>query len=151
MIRKLAAGVLGALTAIVLTAPAPATSAPGPATPGSATPGSATPGSATPPPGAIECTYVFIAWPGGFSADIAITNSGPRITGWTVRWSFHDTTVLAGAWMATIVQTSPYEMTATNRPYNAVIDTGQTVTFGWSAAAAATSAPDELTVNNIPC
>jgi hypothetical protein len=42
-------------------------------------------------------------------------------------------------------------MVATNVGYNAVIPTGRSVGFGWTAAALSTSTPTDLTVNGMPC
>jgi hypothetical protein len=97
------------------------------------------------------CSYQFTAWSGGFSADVTIANSGPPIEGWTVRWSVGAPTTLGGVWSATMSQPDQVHMVATNVSYNAVIPTGRSVGFGWTAAAAATSTPTDLTVNGMPC
>jgi cellulose 1,4-beta-cellobiosidase len=131
MIRKLVAGAVGALFAVGLL-PAPPAGASGAA-------------------GPLDCTYRFIAYPGGFMADIFIVNSGPRVDGWTVRWTFRETATLTATWNATITQSSPYEMAATDAPWNRVINTGQAVAFGWSALAATADVPEVMTINGTPC
>jgi hypothetical protein len=111
--------------------------------------GSATiPATAEP---AISCGYRFFAWPGGFSADLGIANAGPAINGWTVRMVFPTPATLLGSWQATIVQSSPFEMIATNPRWDEVISTGQLRTFGWTATAVEAGPPAELSVNGTTC
>jgi hypothetical protein len=100
--------------------------------------------------GAVRCRYTFTAWPGGFVADLSITNDGPTITGWTARWTFDTPTTAIIGWAAVLTQQDA-EVTATNSTFNAVIRPGQMTTFGWSATAASTSVPTDLTVNGSPC
>ncbi|MGI5176404.1 cellulose binding domain-containing protein [Dactylosporangium sp. CA-152071] len=111
----------------------------------------ASPASAAAPAGDFSCDYRFFAWDGGFVADLTITNHGPAIDGWTARWTFSTATGNLGVWQARMEQPNPFAVTATNMPYNAVIDTGRSVRFGWTASAAATEAPHDLTVNGLPC
>lgn len=115
-----------------------------------ATPASASPASASPAP-AIACDYWFFAWSGGFVADVTITNQGPAVNGWTARWTLPTATGNLAVWQARIEQPDAFTMTATNMPYNAVIGTGRSVKFGWTASAAGTEAPADLTVNGTPC
>ncbi|MEV4510108.1 cellulose binding domain-containing protein [Dactylosporangium sp. NPDC049525] len=110
-------------------------------------PASASAGAA----GAVACDYRFVAWPSGFVADLTITNHGPVVVGWTVRWTMPAATGNLSVWQAKIEQPDPFTMAATNVPYNAVIDTGRSVTFGWTASATTTAAPTDLTVNGTPC
>ncbi len=103
------------------------------------------------PAGAIVCDYWFVAWSGGFVADVVMTNHGPAVNGWTARWTFATATGNLGAWQARIEQPDAFTMTATNLSYNGIIGTGRSVRFGWTASAASTEAPDDLTVNGTPC
>ncbi|MET7419088.1 cellulose binding domain-containing protein [Dactylosporangium sp. NPDC005555] len=109
----------------------------------------ATPASAAVPD--VSCAYRFAAWDGGFVADLTITNHGPAIDGWTAHWTFRTATGNLGAWQARMTQPDPFSVTATNMAYNAVIDTGRSVRFGWTASAAATETPSDLTVNGVAC
>ncbi|GAA3213191.1 cellulose binding domain-containing protein [Dactylosporangium siamense] len=102
-------------------------------------------------PATVACAYSFVAWPGGFVADLTITNHGPAVNGWTARWTMPTATANLGVWQATMSQADPFTLTATNLPYNAVIDTGRSVRFGWTASAASTEAPADITVNGVPC
>ncbi|MBB5874404.1 hypothetical protein F4553_007838 [Allocatelliglobosispora scoriae] len=106
--------------------------------------------AATVPP-TITCTYRLNTWPGGFSADLVIANSGPAIDGWTARWTFATPTRVMITWAASLTQPSPYENVATPVPWNRVIGTGKSFTFGWTAAAPATEVPTDITINGVPC
>lgn len=100
---------------------------------------------------AVSCRYEFTAWPGGFTADLSITNHGPDIVGWTARWTFDVPTSNISAWQTVLTVTDAREAIATNAVYNARIASGQTLRFGWNATAASTSAPTDITVNGAAC
>jgi hypothetical protein len=99
----------------------------------------------------VSCEYKFTAWPSGFMADLYITNHGPDIQGWTARWTFGEPTGNLNVWSAVMAIRDGREAIATNVSYNATIRSGQTTSFGWSATAASTSAPTDITVNGMPC
>ena len=99
----------------------------------------------------LTCHYLLNPWSGGFSADLLIFNNGPTINGWTARWTFQEPTQLLGVWSAKMEQPSPHEMVAKPLPWNEVIPTGSMVVFGWTAFAAKTEVPTDITVNGIPC
>ena len=80
-----------------------------------------------------------------------MTNDGPMIDGWTVRMTFPTATGGITAWQAAMSQDTPYDATATNRSWNAVIATGQMTSFGWTATAATTGPPTSVTVNGVAC
>jgi hypothetical protein len=101
--------------------------------------------------GAVSCGYRFNAWTGGFTADLSIANNGPAINGWTVRWTFAEPTTEVVGWQARLTVRDATEVIATNLAWNATIGTGQTMSFGWSARAATTTAPTDITVNGVPC
>jgi hypothetical protein len=108
----------------------------------------ARPAHAAPP---VTCQYTFFTWPGGFSADLTVTNEGPAINGWTTHWTLDEPTVLGGVWQAVMSMPTPLEMTATNLSWNAVIATGSRISFGWTASAPTTEVPTDITVNGVPC
>src|SRR5581483_18780 len=52
---------------------------------------------------AVTCAYtVSDSWNGGFTADVDITNNGPVISGWTLRWTFTTPTADVRGWSAII-------------------------------------------------
>ena len=99
----------------------------------------------------VDCNYRFSEWSGGFVADIDIINHGPQIDGWTVRWTFDTPTRLLGVWSAMITQETDTSMSATPTSWTAVVPSGQMRTFGWSALAASTDVPAEITINGVAC
>jgi hypothetical protein len=107
----------------------------------------ATPASAT---GPFDCQYWFVAWPGGFSADLRITNSGPAVDGWTSNWTFDNDERLGNIWSAVMTQDGN-RVSAAPVPWNRRIPSGGSVAFGWTAFASATRTPDDITVNGVPC
>jgi hypothetical protein len=116
------------------------------------TPGSSpTVSSTVSVPKAWKCTYQLITWPGGFMANLTIANSGPDVNNWTVRWTFREPTQLINAWTSTVNQFGPYQVVIGPAAWNNVIKTGQATTFGWTASAAATEVPTDITVNGQPC
>jgi hypothetical protein len=99
----------------------------------------------------VSCKYRYIAWSSGFVADLDITNNGPEIHGWTARWTFNEPTANISVWQATLAVPDGRSATATNLYFNGTIRTGPTLNFGWSATAASTSAPTDITVNGVAC
>jgi hypothetical protein len=140
--RLLAAAVLPLTWAAPAAASAPA-STPAPASVAAPT--------AAATAGTFACDYWFVAWSGGFIADLTIVNHGPVVNGWTARWTMRAATGNVAAWQARMEQPDPFTMTATNVSYNAIIDTGRSVRFGWTASAASTEVPVDVTVNGTPC
>jgi cellulase/cellobiase CelA1 len=101
---------------------------------------------------AVTCTYtVSNSWNGGFTADVDITNNGPVISGWTLRWTFTTPTADVRGWSAIITEQEGNRATATNMSWNGTIRSGATTSFGWSAAAMSTGVPTDLTINGTPC
>ena len=77
------------------------------------------------------CSYVITNnWGSGFTGAIRITNRGNNvINGWNVSWSYSGNTRISNSWNATVSGNNPYS--ATNLGWNAVIQPGQTVEFGF--------------------
>ena len=100
----------------------------------------------------VSCTYRLLAvWPGGFSADVSIANNGPAIDGWTVRWTFADATTVVQTWNSELSELDSRAVIATNRAWNRLIPTGTVTSFGWTALAAATAVPTDISVNGVGC
>ena len=130
-----AATVSAVLAGAVALAPAPAQAAPTP--------------TPTPTP-AVTCTYYLTEWQGGFVADIRLVNRGPAINGWVVRWTFAHPTTITAVWGSQITQTASVA-NAVNTTWNSTLGTNKALSFGWSASAAATEVPTDLTLNGVPC
>ena len=126
------------LTAMVLTAAMSGTA-------------SAAPSAAPLGQGGVTCQYIVLgSWSGGFAADLKIVNHGPTINGWTARWTTPVPTSNVVGWSAWMTQHGS-EIVAVNMWWNAVIRTGETRTFGWSAAAPSADVPTDVTVNGLAC
>jgi cellulase/cellobiase CelA1 len=101
--------------------------------------------------GGLTCTYTITSqWANGFMADLTIANAGPPVAGWTARWTFAEPTSAVQGWSA-LITLRGNQITATNASWNGFIGTGRMVSFGWSATAASTSVPTDLSVNGTAC
>jgi hypothetical protein len=102
---------------------------------------------------AVSCAYVVdVAWQGGFTADLRITDNGPDIDGWTARWTFPDAgTHVLSTWASVLTETDAGAVTASNASYDAVIRSGQVFSFGWTARGASTAVPSDISVNGVAC
>ncbi|HEY0002408.1 MAG TPA: family 43 glycosylhydrolase [Actinoplanes sp.] len=91
-------------------------------------------------------------WSGGFTADIAVTNLGFPLTGWTVTWSFDGGQTVSQGWNATFAQ-SGATVTARNASWNAPLPTDATVTFGFNGAnnGITNPAPTSIALDGVTC
>jgi len=80
--------------------------------------------------GGVTCEYLIEnEWNSGFVATIKLTNNGSTpVNGWQVSWQYAAGTDRSDSWNATVTGSNPY--TATNLGWNAVIQPGQSVSFG---------------------
>ncbi|GAB2931982.1 cellulase [Micromonospora polyrhachis] len=109
-----------------------------------------------PPPATCRVDYVnYGTWAGGggFTAQVTIRNTGARtVQGWTASFAFVGDQKVHEAWLAKVTQAGA-TVTARNESYNARIEPGQTVTFGFNATTAggANPPPGLFTVNGAAC
>ncbi|OWV08063.1 hypothetical protein B5D80_13500, partial [Micromonospora wenchangensis] len=90
-------------------------------------------------------------WGGGFGANVAVTNLGDPIDGWTLTWSYGAGQQVTQAWNATVTQ-SGAQVTARNVSYNAAIGTGATVSFGFNGSwNGSNPKPTSFTLNGTTC
>ncbi|HTF94858.1 MAG TPA: cellulose-binding domain-containing protein [Cellvibrio sp.] len=87
--------------------------------------------------GAKNCTYVVTNdWGSGFTGAIRITNTRTSVmNGWSISWTYSDSTRITNSWNATVTGSNPYA--ATNVDWNKVIQPGQTIEFGFQGTKAA--------------
>lgn len=80
--------------------------------------------------GGVTCEYLINnEWNSGFVASIKLTNNGSTaVNGWQVSWQYAPGTDRSNGWNANVTGSNPY--TATNLPWNGVIQPGQSVEFG---------------------
>src|SRR2546421_10905554 len=72
-------------------------------------------------------------WPGGFGANVTVTNLGDAINGWRLTWSFAAGQTITQLWNGTAVQAGA-NVTVTNVSWNSGIPTGGNVGFGFNGA-----------------
>ena len=91
-------------------------------------------------------------WPGGFTANITITNTGTStITGWTLKFPFPGDQKITNAWNATTTQTGT-TVTATNAGYNATITPAGNTSFGFQGTFTTNdTTPTTVTLNGTTC
>jgi cellulase/cellobiase CelA1 len=90
-------------------------------------------------------------WPGGFSANVTITNSGSTtINGWTLKFTFPGTQIITQLWNGQLTQTGS-QVTVQNLSYNATIAPGGNVSFGFNGSwSGSNPSPTSFTLNGVP-
>jgi endoglucanase len=103
---------------------------------------------------AVGCRVTYAAgsqWPGGFTANVGITNLGDPINGWSLVWTFPSGQQVTQAWGATVTS-SGAQVTATNVGYNGAIATNASVSFGFNGSWSGTNtAPTSFALNGVTC
>ncbi|MEV4300854.1 cellulose binding domain-containing protein [Microbispora rosea] len=97
-------------------------------------------------------TYTMNSWDGGFTAAIAITNTGTStIDGWTLSFTLPSGQSITSGWNATYSPSSG-QVSARNVSYNGTIAPGATVEIGFQATHTGNTAkPTAFTLNGVPC
>jgi endo-1,4-beta-xylanase len=72
-------------------------------------------------------------WPGGFGANVSLTNLGDPVTSWTVTWTFAAGQQVTQAWNTTLTQ-SGAAVTARNAAWNGSLGTGAGTSFGFNGS-----------------
>jgi mannan endo-1,4-beta-mannosidase len=80
------------------------------------------------------CSYVIASqWGNGFTAAIRVKNTSTQtLNGWSVNWQYNDGSKVTNLWNATLSGSNPYN--AKNLGWNANIQPGQTVEFGFQGS-----------------
>jgi O-glycosyl hydrolase len=103
--------------------------------------------------GTCHVTYQPNNWPGGFTANVTITNNGTStISGWTLTFTFPGDQKITNAWNATYTQTGE-SVSLKNVSYNPTITPGggtQTIGFQGTWTSNSTS-PSSFSVNGTAC
>lgn len=90
-------------------------------------------------------------WPGGFGANVTVTNLGDPVSSWTVVWSYASGQQVTQAWSATVTQ-SGAQVTARNAGYNGTLATNGSTSFGFNGSwTSANPAPTAFTLNGTAC
>ncbi|GAA1794152.1 hypothetical protein GCM10009682_14960 [Luedemannella flava] len=91
-------------------------------------------------------------WPGGFGANVNVTNLGDPITSWNVQWTFAAGQTVAQAWNATVTQ-SGGTVSAANVGWNGALATNASTSFGFNGSwnNSANPVPTSFTLNGVAC
>ncbi|KUL24043.1 glycoside hydrolase family 48 protein [Actinoplanes awajinensis] len=104
---------------------------------------------------AAGCAVVYKVqsqWSGGFTGDIAITNSGDPLTSWKLEYDFPDAgQKVAQGWNGTYAQSGQH-VTVTNASWNGTLGTGATAGTGFNGTfTSANPVPTAFTLNGVAC
>ncbi|MBE3016260.1 cellulose binding domain-containing protein [Microbispora sp. NEAU-D428] len=90
-------------------------------------------------------------WPGGFGANVSITNLGDPINGWRLSWSFTAGQTVTQLWNGSMTQ-SGAQVTVADAGYNGTLATGASTSFGFNGTWNGTNpAPTGFTLNGTAC
>jgi cellulase/cellobiase CelA1 len=105
-----------------------------------------------PTPDSCHVTYTPTNWPGGFTANLTITNNGAAaINGWSLAFAFPGDQKITNAWNTTITQ-SGTSVTAANLSYNALIAPGGSQSFGFQGTwTTGNASPAAFSMNGAAC
>ena len=91
-------------------------------------------------------------WPGGFTANLDVTNLGDPVTSWTLQWTFPDADQkVAQGWNGDFTQ-SGTAVTVTNMSWNGSLGTNGTVNPGFNGTHTGTNTnPTSFSLNGTAC
>jgi Cellulose binding domain len=91
-------------------------------------------------------------WPGGFTANVSLTNLGDPVSGWTLTWSFGAGQQVTQAWNATVSQ-SGAQVTARNASWNGGLATNGGTSFGFNGSwnNSSNPVPSSFALNGTTC
>jgi hypothetical protein len=106
----------------------------------------------TNPAGSCRVTNTVTSWPGGFTSNISVTNTGSTaVNGWKLGFTLPSGQSVTNAWNATISPRSG-AVTATNTSSNAQIAPGASQSFGFQGTYSGSFAkPTAYTLNGTAC
>ncbi|GGP46656.1 glucanase [Streptomyces melanogenes] len=103
---------------------------------------------------ASACTVAYQVqnqWSTGFTTSVKVTNNGPAVSSWNVKWSYAGNQQVTQGWNAKVTQSGP-AVTAANESYNGTLATGGSADFGFNASYSGTNAlPTSFTLNGVAC
>jgi non-reducing end alpha-L-arabinofuranosidase len=99
-----------------------------------------------------QVSYVITnQWPGGFGANVTVTNLGDPVNGWRLSWSFSAGQTIVQLWNGSYTQ-SGSQVTVTNASWNGGIPTGGNATFGFNGSSNSSNpVPTGFTLNGTAC
>jgi cellulase/cellobiase CelA1 len=81
------------------------------------------------------------SWPGGFQAQVTLTNTGSAaLSSWALSWTFAGDQQISTLWNGTYTQSGEH-VAAANESYNGSVAPGATVTVGFTGTFTSSDAP----------
>ncbi|MEU7976768.1 glycoside hydrolase family 6 protein [Micromonospora sp. NPDC049089] len=110
------------------------------------------PGTAAQAATQCDIAYTSNDWQGGFTANITIKNVGDPLNGWTLGWTFPNSSQrVQQGWSATYTQ-SGSQVTARSMSYNGTLATGASTSIGFNGAwSGSNPKPTSFTLNGVVC
>ncbi|MEV1073303.1 glycoside hydrolase family 6 protein [Micromonospora parva] len=103
---------------------------------------------------ATQCDIAYTSndWQGGFTANITIKNVGDPLNGWTLGWTFPNSSQrVQQGWSAEFTQ-SGSQVTARSLSYNGTLATGASTSIGFNGAwSGSNPKPTSFTLNGVVC
>ncbi|MFI6272346.1 glycoside hydrolase family 6 protein [Micromonospora zamorensis] len=103
---------------------------------------------------ATQCDIAYTSneWPGGFTASVTIKNVGDPLNGWTLGWTFPNSSQrVQQGWSAEFTQ-SGSQVTAKSLSYNGTLATGASTSIGFNGAwSGSNPKPTSFTLNGVVC
>jgi cellulose 1,4-beta-cellobiosidase len=101
---------------------------------------------------ACDVTYTTNDWPGGFTGNVTLRNTGDALTSWTLGFTFPNASQrVQQGWSATWTQ-SGQNVTAQSLSYNGNLATGASTSIGFNGAwSGSNPKPTAFTVNGVAC
>jgi endo-1,4-beta-xylanase len=115
------------------TSPPPTSTRPSTPPPSSPPPTSQPPTSPPPAGGCTAAYSVVNQWPGGFQANVTVTNGSAARSSWQVSWTFPSGQTITQLWNGTVSQ-SGSSVTVRNMSYNGTLGAGASTSFGFTGS-----------------
>jgi hypothetical protein len=101
----------------------------------------------------VQCKVDYSAndWGSGFTANLTLTNLGPAVNGWTLKYSYAGNQQLTQGWSGNWTQ-SGMDVTVTNLSWNGTLATNATLSLGAGFTYSGTNtAPSAFALNGTTC
>ncbi|WP_136518167.1 glycoside hydrolase family 6 protein [Cellulomonas telluris] len=102
-------------------------------------------------PGCRVSYQISSQWPGGFGANVTITNLGDPLNGWDLRWNLASGQQITQLWNGSLT-TSGGQASVRNIGWNGSVPTNGTVAFGFNGTwSGSNPVPSQFTLNGTVC
>lgn len=102
-------------------------------------------------PGCRVTYAISSQWPGGFGANVTITNLGDPLTSWDLRWTLASGQQIGQLWNGALT-TSGSQVSVRNIGWNGAVPTNGTASFGFNGSwSGSNPVPGQFTLNGTVC